>query len=324
MNLKSISSILILALSCYTFATEKREVEVSDYWQIISSELDTTLDKGYSKVKVVVLDKNSLAPLKEAKVFINTNLLVGQTDSSGTIEGLIPFGTNRFCADTKEGNSFTTNYTFLDQYSYVVQVVMNQYKQTVIDINSDVYPVAEKPVIYLYPSQTQKINIKVTTREEFTFTYPSYPSDGWSVVVNPDEKIECNDRTYNYLFWEAPIPNKSNIDMTEGFIVSSDTVVRFLEHTLSQVGLSDIEQADFITYWAPRLEQNELNFIHFEFNEGYEKYISNMKISPQPDQLIRVFMVFKPINLSYSHTEQKTPSYYRKGFTVVEWGGSQF
>jgi hypothetical protein len=141
----------------------------------------------------------------------------------------------------------------------------------------------EKSVIYLYPEQTQDINLRIKPLNGFTFTYPSYKRNGWNITGHANGNIICNEREYNYLFWDGPLNNKAEFDLTTGFYVHSDTVVEFLEHTLTKVGLTDIEQADFITYWVPRLIQNDLNFIHFEFNEGYEKLISKMKITPAPE-----------------------------------------
>jgi hypothetical protein len=191
--------------------------------------------------------------------------------------------------------------------------------------DNNIYPVAEKPVIYLYPTKTKKVNIKVNPTGDFTFTYPKYPTNGWSVLAHSDGKLEQDNKVYNYLFWEATMPNKSEINMNEGFIVNSDTVVQFLENSLTTVGLNSIEQADFITYWGPRLQQNKLNVIHFEFNEGYDKHISKMEITPKPESLIRIFMVFKSCNGLAENliNPQHIPTYVRKGFTVVEWGGTQ-
>ena len=46
-------------------------------------------------------------------------------------------------------------------------------------------------------------------------------------------------------------------------------------------------------------------------------------ISPDADTVIRVYMLFKGLNAPLKVTEQELSSVVRKGFTVVEWGGTQ-
>jgi hypothetical protein len=49
-----------------------------------------------------------------------------------------------------------------------------------------------------------------------------------------------------------------------------------------------------------------------------------LNVTPKPDSMIRVFLSIvkldKPVNIK----EQKLESVERKGFTVIEWGGSNF
>ena len=45
-------------------------------------------------------------------------------------------------------------------------------------------------------------------------------------------------------------------------------------------------------------------------------------ITPTPDTIIRVLMEYKPINSKIDIKEQKLKTPKRKGFTVVEWGGT--
>jgi hypothetical protein len=203
-----------------------------------------------------------------------------------------------------------------------MKVWMTATKNIPINLDNEKIRVASKPVIYVYPTKEQAVNINVTPLNGFSFTYPSYSKNGWNVTAHPNGNIICNDKHYNYLFWEGPLIDISEFDLTNGFYVHSDTVVQFLEHTLTKVGLTDTEQADFITYWAPQLILNDLNFIHFDFNEGYKKLIAQLEVTPKPETLIRVFMMFKPASKVQQTKPQIIPKVNRKGFTVVEWGGS--
>jgi hypothetical protein len=46
-------------------------------------------------------------------------------------------------------------------------------------------------------------------------------------------------------------------------------------------------------------------------------------ITPKPDSELRVFMVYKPLKKKIDLPEQKLQPFERRGFTVVEWGGSK-
>ena len=48
------------------------------------------------------------------------------------------------------------------------------------------------------------------------------------------------------------------------------------------------------------------------------------EFSPKPDTLIRIFLTIKKIDSPIEIKEQKLEHHERKGFTVVEWGGSCF
>lgn len=68
-------------------------------------------------------------------------------------------------------------------------------------------------------------------------------------------------------------------------------------------------------------KKNKYNLIHF----AGEEYTDNAKLemTPNPDSLLRVFMVFKPINNKINIKEQEIKPFIRNGFTVVEWGGTE-
>ena len=71
----------------------------------------------------------------------------------------------------------------------------------------------------------------------------------------------------------------------------------------------------------PILEKNELNFIHFRINNDYD-VISKNNVTPKPETSIRVFMDFYGLDKVTTIPDQVLPKTERKGFTLVEWGGS--
>lgn len=180
--------------------------------------------------------------------------------------------------------------------------------------------IAYKPIIYLYPTEKTNVNIKLGNPELLSVSYPKYNNE-WNVVATPDGNLYDlkTNRNYYGLYWEG---NNYNSKMTdEGFIVSGKDTVEFLEEKLSILGLNEREINEFIIYWLPKLEKNNYNYIRFETNNEIEKYMP-LEINPTPDTIIRVYMLYKPLNERVNINEQKLEFNSRNGFTVVEWGGS--
>ena len=182
--------------------------------------------------------------------------------------------------------------------------------------------VLKKPVIYLYPKETMDISIQLNLKNsKFTTIYPKFNEENtWKVRANPNGDILMNGKTYPYLFWEAKSYDSQNTN--EGFIVSEENAEEFLEEKLSILGLNDKEKTDFITFWLPVLLKNKLSLCSFQS----EKFFENMEldVNPKPDTMIRIFLTIKRLDAPINVKEQKLISVERKGYTVVEWGGSNF
>lgn len=191
--------------------------------------------------------------------------------------------------------------------------------------SSEIMMIEDKPVIYLYPEQKTKATVKLDLKGDLLFTYPTY-NNGWEIEANPNGTLKHNNKEYNYLFWEGKsIVKTYELNFTKGFVVETDNLLSFLEEKLTTMGLNTKEQQDFITYWYPRMSSNKNNFIHFLFNDDYDKY-AQLNIEPKPDNLFRMFMVWsntKDMVLITDMQEQEIPTMHRKGFTVVEWGGAE-
>lgn len=180
----------------------------------------------------------------------------------------------------------------------------------------------KKPVIYVYPTKTESISIKLDVNGKLGFTYPEY-NKGWNFVADPDGTILLNDKKINYLFWDADLNiTTSKIKLCEGFIVNKKDLVNFFEEKLNLMGLNSQEIQDYITYWCPLMNVNETNYIHFIFNEEFGQY-APLSINPKPDHLFRVCMLWSKSKTGQNIKEQKLESFNRNGFTVVEWGGTE-
>ncbi len=179
---------------------------------------------------------------------------------------------------------------------------------------------ARKPVIYLYPEETTDISVELEYDGELTVTYPSY-NDGWKVTAQPDGTLtnHADGREYSYLFWEGE--GYGEMDFSEGFVVKGEDIVAFLQEKLSAMGMTPREYNEFIVYWLPYMQDNAYNLISFQW-ENYDTS-AKLNITPEPDNMLRVFMAFKALEEPVDIPEQELPTLQREGFTVVEWGGTE-
>lgn len=145
--------------------------------------------------------------------------------------------------------------------------------------------------------------------------------NGWKVKAYPDGTLLDQDtgKEYNYLFWEGA--SGTEYDLSRGFVVEGKDTAGFLEEKLAYLGLNEKERNEFIVYWLPRMEDNKYNLITFQ-GEEYTEH-AKLKISPEPDSILRVFMVYKPLDKAIDIPEQELEPFEREGFTVVEWGGAE-
>ncbi|MFT5778137.1 MAG: hypothetical protein ACI837_001093 [Crocinitomicaceae bacterium] len=206
--------------------------------------------------------------------------------------------------------------SLLIKTSYCDVYEVNMAIQT--ESNNSIY----KPVIYLYPEKETEVKVTIDINGNEQFLYP--PSDGiWEFIAQPNGDLIFGDNTYNYLFWEANSTNSFPIDKAQaGFYVSKNEVVSFLDEKLTEANFTSKEKADFITFWGPKLMQNELNFVHFLFNEDCDRY-ADLAIDPAPENSYRIYMLFAPVSERSDLPEQELKAINREGFHVLEWGGQQ-
>ncbi len=178
--------------------------------------------------------------------------------------------------------------------------------------------VYRKPIIYLYPEETTDVSVEVDC--ELTVTYPDY-GEGWKVTAEPDGTLtnHADGREYSYLFWEGE--GYGEMDFSEGFVVKGKDTVSFLQDKLSAMGMTPREYNEFIVYWLPYMQDNAYNLISFQW-ENYDES-AKLNITPEPDNMLRVFMAFKALEEPVAVPEQKLPELNREGFTVVEWRGTE-
>ncbi|MBQ8857073.1 MAG: hypothetical protein IJ024_02890 [Lachnospiraceae bacterium] len=69
------------------------------------------------------------------------------------------------------------------------------------------------------------------------------------------------------------------------------------------------------------MQGNPYNLITFQ-NEIYTNS-AKLEITPNPDSILRVFMVYKALNEQIEIEEPIIEPFERNGFTVIEWGGTE-
>ena len=183
----------------------------------------------------------------------------------------------------------------------------------------------EKPVIYLYPLAETDVKIFLDYDGTLTCTYPEYNA-GWNVTAFPDGTVfdKNTGRYYDYLFWEGT-RSFDDYEFKHAACVAREDTAAFLEEYLEAAGLNDREIDDFISYWLPRLQASPYNLISFP-SEEYTEW-AKLDVDPAPDTLIRVYMVFATlgsyVEIPESMSLELPDRPERKGFTVVEWGGTE-
>ena len=177
-----------------------------------------------------------------------------------------------------------------------------------------------KPVIYLYPEETVNVDVKLDYAGKLTCTYPAY-QDGWSVTAQPDGTLTDvkSNKEYSYLFWEGVSGVK--YDLSKGYVVKGEDTAEFLQVKLAEIGLTPKEYNEFIVYWLPQMQNNPYNLITFQGDVYTNSAVLN--IQPKPDSVLRVFMAYKALKKPVKIEEPQIIPFERKGFTVVEWGGTK-
>jgi len=169
--------------------------------------------------------------------------------------------------------------------------------------DSGTFAVLEKPVIYVYAGNTEvDIEVRVQSREpskhKLLYTYPP-PSKRDDLSHTVQWNIRSNNMgvlTGNmpYLFYDA----HTSLTFAEWkeFRSACAIVLRhqyetYLTHQLKCLGLVEgPEIAGFLTHWMPRMLRFPQCRIQFQSDIIETRF--DLLVSPKPDVLIRVYMVF--------------------------------
>ena len=308
--------LLLLVFGLQGCNAHKKSVSTDEHKEstIVMNCKNSSVPASYITGKVT--DINSLEELYNATVVLRdletSQLIAGVlTDEHGNFElKNIPLGKYLLSAESEGYDEVDLQLNFDEHRTCTAEIKLALY---------DIHP--EKPVIYLYPEQKQKTNVKLNYAGTLTHTYPKYPENGWTVTAEPNGTLwDENNQEYYALFWEGTL--STQIIPQDGFIVPGNETASFLEEKLAYLGLNRREANEFIMYWLPRMENNAYNFIHFSGTKYEEQ--AGLEITPKPETIIRVMMLTQPLksSMDYPMQDLSTLRKTRKGFTVVEWGGS--
>ena len=242
-------------------------------------------------------------------------LYLGPNESYDSIAS-IPADTRLIEKGAQKGNSEWLFTEYNGQYGWINTLDSNG--KMVIYFEE----AAKKPVIYLYPEEETDVRVELElTEADLSTTYPRY-NNGWDVTASPDGLLlnKADGTHHKYLFWDAA-NCRTRFDFSKGFCVAGIDTESFLKEKLTYMGLTEEEMNEFIIYWLPLMEHNKYNLISFQ-GDAYTNS-AKLNITPTPDSLLRVFMAYVPLEEAVKIEPQKLETFERKGFSVVEWGGTE-
>ncbi|KAJ7118103.1 hypothetical protein C8R44DRAFT_878737 [Mycena epipterygia] len=184
----------------------------------------------------------------------------------------------------------------------------------------DLFPVLKggKPVIYLYSPHVVDASVRLTlTREwDLSVVYP------WDVRTHPDGSLTEHTTGLDaaYVFWEAlyllysntnheiPIsppaspvlgqpapasfsPTTCDLTPADSVLLAVNEITPYLDAALRAMALHTEARTSFITYWLPALLKHQRVALRFVPQAEYET-AARLDITPRPDVVTRVFMVF--------------------------------
>jgi len=177
------------------------------------------------------------------------------------------------------------------------------------------------------------VDLHLTSCWQFSAVYPSpqttislgehstAQSLTWAVAAEPDGTLveKTTGVEISYLYWEAratassqlvtpdgsraasPVDNTETFDPSRPSVDPGDSVVLpigkvagYLDAVLKALALHTEARTSFITYWLPDLLKHEYVALRFLSQASYER-AAEMYISPTPDVVTRVFMLFRGV-----------------------------
>jgi len=248
---------------------------------------------------------------------------IGTTDAGRAVYEVTDKNASLYVKGYKEyQEAYATDAVSFDEYvkQHGLMVIQNSAGELLVYIRGQYAMVGgcAKPVIYLYPTATAAVSVRVGAK--VTQSDPSYPANGWiNVVAQPNGTLSYEGRQYGSLFWEGT-GSGSYPSIVSGVVVKHSEAIKTIREQLAQQGLNVQEIADFMAFWTDKIPASPYVRLTWLTTEQMND-LAPLTITPKPNTLIRVFLdmggLDKPILLPL----QQLSPVKRLGFTVVEWGG---
>ncbi|KAF8911238.1 hypothetical protein CPB85DRAFT_1513235 [Mucidula mucida] len=218
-----------------------------------------------------------------------------------------------------------------------------------------------KPVIYLFSPASIQASVRLSLVKDWAFSaiYPvvpikTYPPVGqtleWHVQTHPDGTTQ-SDR-HNPLSpppspSDGPVfnPVHSTVTDLDSVVLPVTQITPYLDAALTALSLHVEARTSFITYWLPSILKHTHIALRFVPQAAYET-AAPLEVTPQPDVLTRIFMLWKGVTSAELHSGvwqssvqraaldvemwkgivgiQEFPSMYdESAFRVLEWGGME-
>jgi len=209
--------------------------------------------------------------------------------------------------DIRPGHVVSVQLRFIDNYRY------GRGMQIEVD----------KPVIYFHTSEEREFELTVNPAAPFSFVYPEM-NGAWKGIAQPNGDISVNGVDYPYLFWESK-QEYSFKSEGNGYKVEKDEVIEFLSKKLTELGLNQKEQADFITYWGPKMTENGTSFVQFSIDENCNQF-ATMNCTPAPQSVRRIYIQLATWNPYFENflNDQEFTAPEATDWSILEWGGFSF
>jgi hypothetical protein len=318
MKLLTIISFLLISLSGLA---EYDQRLIAMPFNVIADSVNKNLSPNEAKFSFQIFNEEFQNPPFSIIIKTSVNGVWKEItlDEYGRFEFAVEPGTYKF--------QFYVNQIFSEIISQEVEI-RKQHETTVrlIFHRNYYYPegiMVDKPVIYFHTSEERTFDLSVKPAGNFTFVYPEM-KDSWKGAAKPNGEIAIEGVNYPYLFWESSQQYSFHYE-GNGYKVEKPDIVSFLHKKLTELGLNQREQTDFITYWGPKLAANESSFVQFSVDESCGKF-AEMNCIPRPESVRRVYIQiakWDPYFEMYLKDVAFSPVQPGNWY-LIEWGGFSF
>lgn len=197
--------------------------------------------------------------------------------------------------------------------------VMKQRKANLSAKGEDGKRICMDSPLYLYAEKGKNVSVKINTK--VYSSNPLYPENGFSIVMDDNNKMLINGNSYEKLDYDYASSLRILLPPDKGTIVTKKELDKTLRRYAENLGFNVQETRDLISYGKEKISSPYV-FVSF-FSQEKSKQILPITFNPKPDTYINYVFYFKQLGKD-PKLEIDEPSFEkteRKGFTAVEISG---